>query len=155
MYKLIVALLVCLTSVGSIAAKSVIVPSSFFCKIPVATGPEMMQINAEKKIDTIAGKIVSIYGFLRPKKEQAAALREALLLLVNPTREEPGNLVYNIHEEKDGSFFLYEVWRSQEDLDLHFQKPYLQAFMGKINDWLAGNIEAHSGKLIAPWPQIK
>ncbi|WP_237498311.1 MULTISPECIES: putative quinol monooxygenase [unclassified Streptomyces] len=37
--------------------------------------------------------------------------------LVEPTRREPGNLAYHLHEQEDGRFFLYEVWRSREDLD--------------------------------------
>lgn len=93
---------------------------------------------------------VSLYGFLRPKKEHAATLRRELLALVAPTRAEPGSLVYNIHEEKDGAIFIYEVWRSQEDLDKHMQQPQLKSFMERVPAWLAGDIEAYSGKLITP-----
>ncbi len=69
-------------------------------------------------------QIVSLYGFLRPKMGLENELRTSLLALVQPTREEEGSLVYNIHEEKDGSFFLYEVWRSQEDLKKHWKQSY-------------------------------
>lgn len=93
---------------------------------------------------------VSLYGFLRPKKEHAATLRRELLALVAPTRAEAGNLVYNIHEEKDGAIFIYEVWRSQADLDKHMQLPHLKRFMEQVSAWLASDIEAYSGKLITP-----
>ena len=80
----------------------------------------------------------------------AATLRRELLALVAPTRAEAGNLVYNIHEEKDGAIFIYEVWRSQADLDKHMQLPHLKRFMGQVSAWLASDIEAYSGTLITP-----
>lgn len=94
-------------------------------------------------------KTVSLYGFLRPKKGYAEELRKELLSLVQPTRAEEGNLVYNVHEEKDGSFFLYEVWRSQADLDRHWQQQFLKDFMSNVESLLDGKIEGYSGKLIS------
>ncbi|MFD9574591.1 putative quinol monooxygenase [Streptomyces sp. NPDC059982] len=55
-------------------------------------------------------------GFLRPRPERADEVRRILSSFVEPTRREPGNLQYHLHEHEDGRFFLYEVWRSQEDL---------------------------------------
>ncbi len=105
------------------------------------------KIIVNKNIDTT--QIISLYGFLRPKKGYEDELRTSLLSLVRPTRAEEGNLVYNIHEEKGGSFFLYEVWRSQEDLDKHWQQLYLKDFMSRVENLLDGKIEAYSGKLIS------
>ncbi|QNS42458.1 antibiotic biosynthesis monooxygenase [Chryseobacterium manosquense] len=99
-----------------------------------------------KNIDTT--KTISLYGFLRPKKGYEEELRKSLLSLVQPTRSEEGSLIYNVHEEKDGSFFLYEVWRSQEDLDKHWQQPYLKNFMSKVEILLDEKV-AYSGKLIS------
>jgi len=94
-------------------------------------------------------QIINLYGFLRPKTGCENELRTSLLALVQPTRKEEGSLVYNIHEEKDGSFFIYEIWRSQEDLNKHWQQSYLKDFMSKIENLLDGKIEAYSGKLIS------
>jgi quinol monooxygenase YgiN len=44
------------------------------------------------------------------------------------------------------------VWRSQEDLDRHWQKPYLKEFMVKLENMLDRNIEPHSGKLLNAIP---
>ncbi|RBL94101.1 antibiotic biosynthesis monooxygenase [Chitinophaga flava] len=93
---------------------------------------------------------ISLYGFLRPKKEYAAVLRQELLALVAPSRAETGNIVYNIHEEKDGAFFIYEIWRSQEDLDKHMQLPLLKQFMSKVGTYLAADVQAYHGQLITP-----
>lgn len=107
---------------------------------------ERNKITMNKNIDTT--KTISLYGFLRPKKGYEEELRKSLLSLVQPTRSEEGSLIYNVHEEKDGSFFLYEVWRSQEDLDKHWQQPYLKNFMSKVEILLDEKV-AYSGKLIS------
>ncbi|MGW7494709.1 putative quinol monooxygenase [Streptomyces luteogriseus] len=62
---------------------------------------------------------IALYGFLRPRPERADEVRRILSSFVEPTRREPGNMQYHLHEHEDGRFFLYEVWRSQEDLDRH------------------------------------
>jgi quinol monooxygenase YgiN len=59
---------------------------------------------------------VSLYGFLTPKPGHADELRKLLMDLVEPSRGHEGSLRYHLHEQEDGRFFLYEVWRSQEDL---------------------------------------
>ena len=101
--------------------------------------------------NTDTTKTITIYGFLRPKKGYADQLREELLLLVRPSRSEAGSLIYNVHEETDGSFFLYEMWRSQDDLDQHWREPHLKDFMEKVEHLVDGKIEAHRGKLLSPY----
>lgn len=93
---------------------------------------------------------VNIGAIMRPKEGKADELRNSLLSLVKPTREEAGSLIYNVYEAKDGTFLLYEVWRSQEDLEKHFQKPYLKDFVSKADSLLEGKNDAHFGKLISP-----
>lgn len=97
-------------------------------------------------IDT--AKTVSLYGFLLPKKGLKNVLRSELLTLAELSRTEEGNLIYNIHEETYGAFFLYELWRSKEDLEKHWKQPYLKKSMDKINDFLEEEIIPHSGTLI-------
>ena len=56
---------------------------------------------------------------------QEAAVRQALLELVAPSRSEPGCLCYNLHESEDetGLFIFYEQWASQAAFDAHVQPP--------------------------------
>ncbi|RKN39558.1 putative quinol monooxygenase [Streptomyces hoynatensis] len=95
---------------------------------------------------------VSLYGFLTPRPGHAAALRKLLLDLVEPSRGHEGSLQYHLHEEEDGRFFLYEVWRSQEDLDRHQATPTLRAFLAELPEHLDGQVEAHSGTMRSPYP---
>jgi quinol monooxygenase YgiN len=95
---------------------------------------------------------VSLYGFLRPKPEHADEVRSILTSLVEPTRREEGNLAYHLHEQEDGRFFLYEVWRGREDLDRHNAHPPLRAFLENLDHYLAEAPEAYLNTMISDYP---
>lgn len=95
---------------------------------------------------------VSLYGFLTPKPGRAGELRELLMDLVEPSRGHEGSLQYHLHEQEDGRFFLYEVWRSQEDLDRHNATPLLRAFMDGLPEHVEGAPEAYFGVMRSPHP---
>ncbi|WP_067721145.1 putative quinol monooxygenase [Nocardia yamanashiensis] len=97
--------------------------------------------------------VISLYGFLRPKPDRAAEVRALLTSLVEPTREEAGNLEYHLHEHADGRLFLYEVWRSQEDLDAHNEKyPALRHFLDNLLDYLVEPPEGYFKTMISDYP---
>lgn len=93
---------------------------------------------------------ISLYGFLRPRPERKDEVRRILTSLVEPSRAEPGNVHYDLHEQEDGRFFLYEVWRSREDLELHNQYPPLRDFLGNLSDYLEEAPEAYTGTPLSP-----
>jgi len=109
--------------------------------LSISEKPEVIQDNA-------GAESISICSVKHPKAGRADELRRALLSLTGPTGKEPGNLAYNIYEEEDGSLFLFETWRSMDDLQRHFGKPYVKDFRSKVND-LADINEVHIGKLIS------
>lgn len=82
---------------------------------------------------------VTVVARLKAKPGQEEALRQALLALIPPTREEPGCLQYDLHESADtpGAFVFLESWRSKEDLDTHLARPHLKDFLGKADQLLA------------------
>ncbi|WP_406288028.1 putative quinol monooxygenase [Streptomyces sp. NBC_00209] len=94
---------------------------------------------------------LALYGFLRPRPEYVDEVRRTLSDLVGPTRSEPGNLAYHLHEQEDGRFFLYEVWRSQEDLDRHNALPALRAFLDNLSTFLEGPPEGYFDTMISPY----
>ncbi|MEV1010073.1 putative quinol monooxygenase [Streptomyces sp. NPDC049881] len=95
---------------------------------------------------------LALYGYLTPRPERAAEVRALLASLVEPTRAEEGNLEYHLHEQEDGRLFLYEVWRSKADLDLHNQYPPLREFLDRIPDYLTGPPDGSFGTMISPYP---
>lgn len=96
----------------------------------------------------IQNRTVNICALMKPKPGQTGTLRQSLLALVAPTSREKGHISYNLFEEENGSIFLHEVWRSQNDLDRHFQKPYIKDFVSRTGILLEGENEAHFGRVI-------
>jgi quinol monooxygenase YgiN len=97
---------------------------------------------------------VNIMAIMHPKKGQEKRLITVLRSFIKSTRSEEGCLVYNVHQTKDGVVFLYEVWRSQNDLEAHLKKPYIVDFVNKISDFIEGENDIHFGKLISPEKKI-
>ncbi|WP_131735597.1 putative quinol monooxygenase [Actinomadura roseirufa] len=95
---------------------------------------------------------ISLYGFLRPRPDRVDQVREFLTSLIEPTRKEEGNLEWHLHEQEDGRFFLYEVWRSQEDMDRHNEYPPLVEFFNNLSEYLEGPPEAYVGTMTSPYP---
>ena len=95
----------------------------------------------------------ALYGFLFPKKDKSNDLKQLLLPLIEPTRQEEGCLRYDICEREDGVLLMYEVWRSKDDLDRHMQTPhmkhFIEVFWNNRMDYLEKDIQAHTGQLLA------
>ena len=66
-------------------------------------------------------------------------LRHELLTLVEPTRQEPGNLDYVLFELRDEpvTFYMREAFVSQAALDAHCATDYFQAFANQADELLA------------------
>ncbi|GLW52235.1 putative quinol monooxygenase [Kitasatospora phosalacinea] len=91
---------------------------------------------------------VALYGFLTPKDGHREQLRALLAELVEPSREHPGSLVYRLHEQEDGRFFLYELWASRAELAAHHGTAVLQDVLARLPEHLAGAPEAYEGWLV-------
>jgi quinol monooxygenase YgiN len=65
------------------------------------------------------------------KREQAiAAARE----LMAETRKEPGCISYSFSADLEdaGCFRIFEEWKSQQDLELHFKAPRMARFQQAV-----------------------
>ncbi|HUI51888.1 MAG TPA: putative quinol monooxygenase [Terriglobales bacterium] len=58
-------------------------------------------------------------------------LANQLRALLEPTRKEPGCLVYELHSdpENQGKFLFYEKFRNQAALDFHIATPHFKKFL--------------------------
>lgn len=83
--------------------------------------------------DVPAGAVI-LTATVRAKEGEEEAVKEALLSLVAPTRQEPGCLCYNLHQSKTetGRFMFYEIWANQEALDAHGKTPHMKALGAKL-----------------------
>ena len=90
-------------------------------------------------------RIVVLAAFY-PKSEKNNEVKETILAMVNSTRSEEGNEIYNFYEVKndDGknaSFHLFEVYKNPEALDFHKNTPHYKNYRSRIVDLLDRPIE--------------
>lgn len=73
----------------------------------------------------------------RPGKE--TELRNALVGLVSPTRQEAGCLNYDLHVDPNhpGRFLFHENWTTAAALDAHLQSPHVQAVLPRVDELCA------------------
>jgi len=85
-------------------------------------------------------KIIVIASFF-PKKDKNNEVKEIILSMINLTRAEEGNEVYNFYEEKNNegkitSFHLFEIYKDSAALDFHRNTSHYKNYRSKIEDLL-------------------
>ena len=96
-------------------------------------------------------KIIVIASFY-PKEDEYNSVREILLSMINPTRLEEGNELYNLYEEKNTNdeskfFHLFEIYKDSKALDFHRNTSHYKDYRSKIIDLLSKPIEV---KILRP-----
>jgi len=96
-------------------------------------------------------ELLTVIAQMRAKSGQEARLRQELQGLVAPTRAEAGCVQYDLHEStaEPGLFLFYEIWKSEADLDAHFQTPHMLALSEKVPDLVEGAID------LTKWTKVK
>ena len=90
-------------------------------------------------------KIIVLASFY-PKKDKNNEVKEIILSMINPTRSEEGNELYNFYEEKNNedkstSFHLFEIYKDSAALDFHRNTSHYKNYRSKIVDLLEKPIE--------------
>jgi quinol monooxygenase YgiN len=82
--------------------------------------------------------IVSI-ATIQARSETADAVAEALRHLAEQTRSEPGCLSYHVHRGLEDPTLLVTVdeWRTAEELQRHFEMPYVKELVAQAPALLA------------------
>ena len=96
-------------------------------------------------------KIIVIASFY-PKEDRYNNVREILLSMINPTRLEEGNELYNLYEEKNTNdesnfFHLFEIYKDSKALDFHRNTTHYKNYRSKIIELLSKPIEV---KVLSP-----
>ena len=83
--------------------------------------------------------MISIIAVLKARPDKTESLRDALKALLQPTRQEPGNLDYALFQLRDEpeTFYVRESWRDEAALEEHIALPHFQAFIGQMESLLA------------------
>ena len=90
-------------------------------------------------------------AFFRARRGQSEALGAALAALVEPTRGEAGCLNYDLHQSLENAeiWFVYENWRSMQDLDSHMKSVHLSAFLTAAPTLVEGDIDLRRFTMIS------
>ncbi len=82
---------------------------------------------------------VTVIAFHRARPGKEDVLREALLSLCGPTRQEQGCINYDLHISADdpGLLVFHENWDTKADLDRHLSSPHIDAFRQTADELLA------------------
>lgn len=86
-----------------------------------------------------SAEIISIIAVLKAKPGKTHVLKTALQALLLPTRQEPGNVEYQLFQLRDtpDCFYVRESWRGQQGLEAHIALPHFQDFILQMDDLLA------------------
>ena len=90
-------------------------------------------------------KIIVIASFY-PKKNKIEEVKKEINNMIDPTRSEKGNELYNFYEEKNNntnniSFHLYEIYENKDALNFHRNTTHFKNYRSKIIDLLEKPIE--------------
>ena len=83
--------------------------------------------------------IVNVVAAIAAKPGQEKRVEEILMGLVQPSRQDKGCILYDLHRDLDnpGVFVFYEAWESREMLEAHLNAPHLLAWREKAPELAA------------------
>lgn len=89
---------------------------------------------------------IIILASFYPKQDKINDVKKIIFSMIEPSRSEEGNQIYNFYEEKDEKnnkiiFHLFEVYSHAKALDFHRSTDYYKDYRLKISDLLEKPIE--------------
>lgn len=107
----------------------------------LTVGVILVPVGAQAQINikpSANGEVVLVVDF-EIKAGMEDEFQRAFKRSVLCSRLEPGNLAFNIHKVHDTErrYVLYEIWRSTEALNTHFETPYTKALFTTFDRVLA------------------
>lgn len=100
---------------------------------------------------------VAFYGYARAKEGTRHILMERMLSLGDPSRAEPGILVYEIHHDasRPDSIAFYELYANGAAIREHLEKPYMKAFSPIARHCCSRTSKSSLSSPSAPWQQSR
>ena len=84
---------------------------------------------------TVIAKVVA-------KKDTIEIVKEELLKLIAPTRNEKGCNEYILHQDNEDPalFIFYETWQSQDCLEQHMKSPHFKRYLAAVDGLIAEKV---------------
>jgi quinol monooxygenase YgiN len=94
------------------------------------------------RYDALPAGAFAVVAEIRAKPGKERELRDATLPLVAAVRDEPNNLIYFLHEDREspGRFVFYEIFASRADFDAHNATPHVQAWFARLPELASGGV---------------
>ena len=78
-----------------------------------------------------------VFASFYPKENKKNEVKKIILSMINPTRSEEGNEVYNFFDEKINDnenicYHLFEIYKNNNALDFHRKTPHYKNYRSKI-----------------------
>ncbi|MBM7650190.1 quinol monooxygenase YgiN [Bacillus ectoiniformans] len=79
---------------------------------------------------------ITITAILKAKTGKEELLREQLIKVISPSRQEAGCIEYILHAsiENKNEFVFYETWQDEESLLKHIESKHYQAYRQGTED---------------------
>ena len=79
---------------------------------------------------------VTVVAKLVVREDAVDAVKDQLLKLIEPTRQEEGCLEYRLHQDNTAPavFLFYENWESMDSLERHITTPHYKQYTAAIED---------------------
>ncbi len=94
-----------------------------------------------------------LHVFIRfePITEKRQQLHDELILILEPTRAEPGCARIHLYESTRDplAFFIHSEWIDEAAFDTHAQLPHMKRFLGLVGDLITHPLQAVRTKQIA------
>ncbi len=87
--------------------------------------------------------IIAALWVARAKEGKEAQVRELISRVVTPSRNDPGNIDYEVHEDeaRPGSFVVFERWASRDALQKHTESSWIPELIPPLLELIEGDIE--------------
>ena len=74
---------------------------------------------------------LTIVARIEAKSDKIELVKNALIKLIEPTRNEEGCLQYDLHQDNENAevFVFYENWQSRELWQVHMNNDHLKTYM--------------------------
>lgn len=85
--------------------------------------------------------VIAVHAVITPKPEFAAQVEQELRNMVSASRQEPGNLRYDLLQEDAGGlirFHIQERYRDMAAVQAHRDSAHYQAYRARAADWFSG-----------------
>ena len=89
----------------------------------------------------MADEPVLVFASFEPKAGKEETVQKIIQGMVGPTRQEPGNEIYDLYERKNGpdgkrSFHLFEKYTDASALEYHRETEHYKNYRATITEYL-------------------